>query len=385
MMNAWVNTLGQGGILEKAHTWQFREPAGTALGRESDAIYMGIFWISVVAFVVLMVLMVWFAWAYRRRPGVVPPRSPSHNTPLELFWTIVPSITLVWMFFAGFWGFAKAIVAPAGSEELFLEASQWQWRVTYPNGAISGSLQTSVSVAADQTYAVSRKPDAPHKHLGSKEAPIIVVPVGRPVLMRMISNDVLHAFWIPDFRGKLDVMPNRYTNYWFEADENQIGDHWVFCAEYCGKEHSEMLAVLRVLPEDQYQAVIKGWATPSSPLEAGRLWWRNYCSSCHTIDGKPGTGPTWKNLFGYEQTYTDGSKGVVDEQHVRTSVIYPSAKVRAGFKNEMQTFAGKLSESQINQIILFMRTHSDRGGSPAEEPKPDGGGAPPAAGGAGGG
>lgn len=379
MTGAWTTMLAQGGIFRLAHEAQFGREAATEHGRESDAVYMGIFWISVVAFVVLMALMVVFALKYRRRPGIAPPRSPSHNTPLELVWTIVPTIALVWMFFAGFWGFAKAVVAPAGALELFLEAKQWQWTVTYPNGAVTGALQTSPKVSVGDTWDVTRNPKAPHAHLGSKEVPIIVVPAGRPVLFRMISIDVIHAFWVPDFRGKLDVVPNRYTNYWFEADESRIGDHYVFCAEYCGQDHSEMLAVLRVLPADEYQAVIDEWATPKSPVEFGRLTWRNNCSSCHSIDGSKNTGPTWQNMWGYPVEIGQGpaQAGVVDENYVRRSILDPGYQVVAGYKNQMQSFTGRLSEAQINALIVFMRSLSDRGGPP---PDPGAGGEQPAKG-----
>lgn len=380
MTESLTMTLAQGGFFDWTHKIQFRADAGNELGRYSDWVYMVIFWMSTVAFVLLMAMMVYFAFKYRRKPGVAPQRSASHNTPLELFWTIGPLITLVWMFFYGFWGYAEAVVSPSAGVELLLQGQQWQWIVTYPNGATTGILQSKHPESPGFAgYEQTRRPDADAKRLGKDDRPVIVVPAGVPVKFRMISLDVIHAFWAPDFRGKLDVIPNRYTNYWFQADESQIGDHWVFCAEYCGQDHSEMLAVLRVLPVDQYEAVIAKWGQPEDPVKWGELLWTNRCRTCHTIDGKPNTGPTWHKLWGKTETFTDGSTAVVDENYVRTSILYPGNKIVAGFKNQMQSFRGQLSEEQINAIILFMKSPAVSGqAAPAEEPgapaeKPSGG------------
>ncbi len=383
MTESLTMTLAQGGFFDWTHKIQFRADAGNELGRYSDWVYMVIFWMSTAAFVLLMAMMVYFAAKYRRKPGVAPERSASHNTPLELFWTIGPLIALVWMFFYGFWGYAEAVVSPSTGVELLLRGRQWQWEVTYPNGATTGLLMSkSPETPGFAPYDQTHRMDADAKRLGKDDRPVIVVPAGVPVKFRMISEDVIHAFWAPDFRGKLDVIPNRYTNYWFQADESQIGDHWVFCAEYCGTDHSEMLAVLRVLPLDQYEAVIAKWGQPEDPVKWGELLWRNKCSACHTIDGKLNTGPTWHNMFGYPVEIAQGPKheGPVDENYVRNSILEPGHQVVAGFKNQMQSFRGLLSEEQINALIQFMKTKSDRGGSqaaPAEgapgEEKPAGG------------
>ncbi len=378
-MTSVTTMLAQTGFFDWTHKIQFREDAGTELGRFGDWVYMVIFWISTIAFVVLMAMMVWFAYKYRRRPGVAPERSASHNTPLELFWTIVPSITLVWMFFYGFWGYAEAIVQPAHGTELLLQAQQWSWQVTYPNGATSGLLQTKHPDAPGLApYNQTQRPDADAKRLGRDDIPVIVVPVGEPVKFRMISLDVLHAFWVPDFRGKLDVVPNRYTNYWFQADESQIGDHWVFCAEYCGKDHSEMWAVLRVLPREDYDRIIAKWGTPEDPVQWGKLLWTNRCRTCHTTDGKPNTGPTWQGLFGKTEHFTDGSSQQVDEDYIRQSILFPGNKIVQGFKNQMQSFQGQLSEEQINAIIQFIKSPEVSGqaappGSGETPAGPDGG------------
>lgn len=367
-------TLGQGGFFRQIHELQFRRPAGTELGRTTDGVYMGIFWISTVAFVVLMVLMVWFAVRWRRKPGVAAPRSVSHNTGLELFWTVVPTLFLVWMFFAGFWGYADAMVVPGDAIELFVKGRQWSWEVTYPNGATTGLLQTKDRRSDGFVpFEQSMDPLGDAARLGAVDVPVILVPANRPVKLRMISEDVLHAFWVPDFRGKMDVIPNRYTNYWFQANDSQIGDHWVFCAEYCGKDHSEMAAVLRVVPEADYQRTIAKWATPENPVEWGKLLWTNKCRSCHSNDGSRITGPTWKDLFGKKENLKGGTQVTVDEDYVRRSIAYPSADIVEGYRNEMSLIV--LSEDEVNAIIQYMKSISQ-----LAPPAPAGQGAAPGAG-----
>jgi cytochrome c oxidase subunit 2 len=279
------------------------------------------------------------------------------------------------MFFYGFWGYAEAVVSPSDGVELFLRGRQWQWEVTYPNGATTGLMMSkSRDAPGFEPFAQSRNPRADAKRLGKDDRPVIVVPAGVPVKFRMISEDVLHAFWVPDFRTKLDVIPNRYTNVWFQADEDQIGDHWVFCAEYCGNDHSEMLAVLRVLPWEQYQQVIGEWGQPENPVDWGRLLWTNKCSTCHSIDGKFGTGPTWHELWGKTEKFSNSTETrVVDETYVRESIITPGYLITEGFKNQMTPFTS-LSEEQINAIIQFMKS-PEVAGKNAPAPAPTEGGA----------
>jgi cytochrome c oxidase subunit 2 len=358
-----------GGINQWLHNLMFRRASGTEFGQASDAVYMFIFWTSVVSFVVLMTLMGVFMVRYRRRPGVIGPRSVSHNTPLELFWTIVPTIFLVFMFFYGFWGFADAVVAPGNAMVLDLHAQKWQWSLTYPNGAMSGKVMSTPT--GGEAYDPSRNnPQAPIKHLGSVEVPLIVVPVDTPVQFRMISSDVIHAFWVPDFRAKFDVMPNRYTTYWFHARPDQLGDHWIFCAEYCGDNHSEMLGILRVVPWEQYQETVEKWGPAGmDPVEYGKFLYKaRGCAGCHSVNGDKNTGPTWLNMFGYEHEYTDGKKRLSDDNHVRESILVPGAAVRLGFPNQMTPFAGVLSEKEISALISYIRTLSDKGGGSESAP-----------------
>lgn len=358
-------TLLAQGFLEWLHLVFFREQARGVHGNDADELFMDIWWLSVFFFVVLMVLMVYWTIKYRRRPGTIAQPSASHNTPLEVAWTVIPLGILAVIFFKGFHGYMNHAVAPAGAIELDLQAQKWDWLVTYPDGETSPAK----------------------KRVGDKDVPIFVVPAGVPVRMKMHSIDVIHSFWVPDFRGKFDVMPNRYTSYWFQADQPNpdptnapmrlsdgtdftgYEDHWIFCAEYCGDSHSEMTGIIRAVPEDVYRKVLKSWGTDGlSPVELGKRMWTTRCSSCHSNDGKAGTGPTWKDIYGHAVEFTDGT-ALTPEQaaddtefanYIRESILYPSKRIVKGYPNQMASFQGLLDEKQITGIIAYIKTLSDK-------------------------
>jgi cytochrome c oxidase subunit 2 len=347
----------------------FRSAPASDTAVWTDALFMMILWFSVFFFVLLMGLMVYWTIKYRRRPGMPAPVSPHHNTPLEILWTVVPSSALLVIFVLGFWGYMEKMVPPTGALELKVDAWKWGWSVNYPNGAQSPETQTL----------------SPGEEFGF---PIFYVPENADIDLRMSSRDVIHAFWIPDFRTKMDVYPNRFTGYTFRtpvlgADEfvtdnskdapEQIPgrDMWVFCAEYCGEEHSRMAATLRVVPRHVYERKIEEWNSDLPPVELGRRIWATRCVTCHSIDGAPGTGPTWKNLYGHEVILADGTSLIRDPNYIRESVYIPHAKVVAGYAATMSSFQGLVDEKGLEGIIAFMRSISDRGGPVEGEETPE--------------
>lgn len=319
-----------------------------------DSIFMFIFWSSAIVFVGLMVAMVYWSIKYRRRPGTIAPASPSHNTGLELAWSVIPLGFFVYMFFEGFHGYISHMAAPPDSLELAVTGQKWNWTVQYPNGA-----ESPVTLP-----------------VGSQNVPVFYVPEQKPVKFRMISRDVIHAFWVPDFRFKIDVQPNRYTSYWFKSegldlvstgtlpDGAKYRDHYVFCAEYCGDLHSEMAAVIRVVPEAYYNQTIAKWNDAVDPVELGKRVWTSRCATCHTIDGGKNTGPTWKGIFGHEVAFTDGTTYTAEQMsneeffsnYIRESVLIPAKKIVAGYPNQMPSFMGQLTEPQINGVIQYIKT-----------------------------
>lgn len=334
----------------------FRGGATTGAAQDTDALFMLIFWFGVFWFVLLSILWIYWVIRYRRRPGVAAEPSPSHNTLLELVWTIVPSSALVILFLLGFWTYIERQIAPSNAIELRVSGWKWGWQITYPDGE-----QSAWQLPLDPGHTANN----------GAGVPVFVVPENTDIRLRMNSQDVLHSFWIPDFRIKMDLYPNRYTGYTFTTPSLVAGqdyqDHWIFCAEYCGDFHAEMGAVLRVVPKAEYGNILASWNVGDlTPVELGQRVASAQCYICHSIDGSAGTGPTWKNLYDYEQPMADGSQVLADEDYIRESILVPGAKIHAGYANQMPSFQGLLSEAQLEGLIAYIRTLSDRYEPPAE-------------------
>lgn len=356
-----------------------RQPGATVAARQTDDLYVWLFWFCVVWFVMLMTMMVYFIFRYGRKKGRIAPNSSAHNTPLEVTWTLIPTALVIYIFWMGFDGYMKKIVAPGDAVEMRLTGFKWSWKIEYPNGAETNVLTTR----------------------GAREIPVFYMPAERAVRFRMNSTDVMHSFWVPDFRVKADLLPNRYTTFWFRANapsgDNRhatneaqsvadkekgidtpfiVGlenvpyeDHWVFCAEYCGTEHSEMAAIIRIVPEADYNRWLESISGGNmTPVQIGETQWKLKCAACHTVDGRTNTGPTWKNLFGHEVEFTDGTKYSAQQMsdpaffanYVTESIRVPGAKVVKGFANNMTPWsASQVSDKQIDGLIAYMMSLSD--------------------------
>lgn len=311
-----------------------------------DNLFYFILWVSIFFFMLITVLTVIFVIKYRHREGHTATATPSHSTALELTWTVIPTILVLMMFYFGFKGYMDMAVAPPNSVEVQVLGQTWSWSFTYPNG-----------------YTHSK--------------PELHVPKGVPVRLVLTSQDVIHSLYIPNFRLKKDAVPGRYNRMWFQATE--VGEYPLYCAEYCGTQHSEMLGKVVVHPVDPKEVNPNGsdaekmtfaeWlATESdwekkgvSPVEQGRIFWDGRCKQCHSVDGSSGTGPTFKDLWGREEEMADGTKILVDENYVLESIINPNAHIVKGFASPsaMPTFKGQLKEPRdINAIIEYLKTIS---------------------------
>ncbi len=343
--------------------WWFTEQSST-VAADNDALFMFIFWVSVFFFILVMGLVAYFSVKYRRKPGVAQQRSPAHHTPLEVTWTVAPCFLLLIMFVWGFKGFIDLSVNPAKGEEILLTAYQWNWEATYDNGAGNGGDVVN---------------------LADKDVPIIRVPAGKPVNLLMTSRDVIHSFFIPDFRVKMDIFPNRYATAWFEAISEPVEqydeltgeplgkwiDHILFCTEYCGDGHSQMLAVIRVMPEADFiewkAQAANIFKDELKPSEVGaNLYRAKGCNACHSVDGSTGTGPTWQNLYGSERNFKEAAPVVADENYIRESIYEPAVKIVEGYPNQMQTYQGLINDKELFALISYMKTLSAQGQSELE-------------------
>lgn len=309
-----------------------------------DQVYMLVFWLSVVFFIVVMGPYAYFIVKYRRKPGVPAQRSVSHNTPLELTWSILPLLLLFVLFFVGFEVFISGQIAPANAETINVRGKKWNWTLAYENGAKTTEFESLVGV----------------------DVPVYAIPAGKPIRLVMDSEDVIHSFYVPDFRKKLDVFPNRYTTMWFEASTKDQR-HYVFCAEYCGDQHSQMAAILHAMDPADYEQwkldnVLK--LEDMYPADAGEFLYKSHgCNACHSVDPQStaSTGPPWWNVWNRTENITGGGTVTVDENYVRESIYEPAVKVVEGFPNQMNSYQGLISPEEINLIIAYMKTLSDEG------------------------
>jgi cytochrome c oxidase subunit II len=360
-----------------------------------DNLFMVVTWLNIIFFLVVVVPMCYWAWKYRRKPGVAQQRTPNHNTALEVTWIVGPLVILVGIFFWGFQGYMKAQIAKGGAELITVEGWKWGWGATYKNGAGSG-----VNATLDDRRIAQGTGELVGQS-GNGKVPVFVIPEGKPVKFLLQSRDVMHSFYIPDMRVKMDLFPNRYTsmtftplsatkpdgvaNVSFDGTFAEGTDHYVFCAEYCGQLHSEMAAIIRVQKPSDYDATIAAWGNVKDTLnlvDLGKYIYERKCATCHSVDGSKNSGPSWKGYYGTDVKFTDGSSimsvyGQTGDMelawanYIRESILNPAKKIHEGYANQMNSFAGQLSDRELEGIAAYIR---DLNGKSKAEDK-----APPAA------
>ena len=299
----------------------FPEQASTVAGRV-DALFLFLVAVSGFFSALIFLLVAYFAIRYRRRSVEEWPRPIHGDLRLELVWTIIPlGLTMV-MFTWGASLYFTLARPPAGALEISVVAKQWMWKSQHPQG--------------------------------QREVNELHVPLGRPVKLTMISEDVIHSYFVPAFRIKMDVLPGRYTTVWFEA--TRTGEYHAFCAEYCGTQHSGMLGRVVVMPPAHYEKWLSGGGPGETPAAAGeRLFQRLGCASCHRADTRA-RGPALEGLFGKPVRLRDGRTVIGDEAYLRESILTPNAKVVAGFEPIMPTFQGLISEEGLVQVIAYIKS-----------------------------
>jgi cytochrome c oxidase subunit 2 len=191
---------------------------------------------------------------------------------------------------------------------------------------------------------------------GQREINELHVPVGRDIEMIMTSQDVIHSFYVPAFRIKQDVLPGRYTTAWFRA--TKPGVYHLFCAEYCGTQHSGMIGQVVVMEPAQYEAWLSGGNTSGSLASNGEnIFQQLGCVTCHRSDTQ-GRGPNLVGVFGKPVMLEDGRTVIADENYIRESILSPSAKVVKGFKPIMPVFQGLVSEEQLTELVAYVKSLS---------------------------
>ncbi|MCF8303056.1 MAG: cytochrome c oxidase subunit II [Bacteroidales bacterium] len=297
-----------------------------------DTAFMVILGISFAFLIGLTVTMIYFVIRYnkKRHPKATQIKG---STALEIVWTVVPTILVLVMFYFGWSGWRPMHDIPEDAMKVKSIARMWKFSFEYENGKTSEKLY---------------------------------IPKGEPVVLDLISRDVIHSLYIPAFRVKEDMVPGRTKQMWFQA--NKTGSFDLFCAEYCGLRHSYMTTTVEVLPQEEFKSWIAdttGVATAegeeAKPGTAGKqIIERLGCVSCHSLDGTKLVGPTFKNLWGKtEMVTTDGDERqiTVDKEYIKRSIYQPNVDIVEGYREgQMVSYKEELSDADIDAIVEFLKT-----------------------------
>ena len=282
-------------------------------------------------FALIVVPLVYSLVVFRRRKGdTTDAEHMEGNTQLEIAWTIVPLFIVVAYAYLG--AVNLAATQRADPEAMVVKVTGLQWSWTFEYEPVNG-----LAVISDELH----------------------VPVGKQVLLRMTSNDVIHSFWVPEFRVKQDLVPGRITE--LRITPTLEGNYKVRCAELCGTSHYSMEKPVVVTSQEEFDAWMTDQlvlAEEASQTPEGRgqaLVAANGCAACHSINGSPGIGPTWFGLAGRTEELTDGSTVVADDAYLHESISAPQAKIVAGFENQLMP-AYDFTDEQIADIIAYIKT-----------------------------
>lgn len=316
-MSGNISILGSLPLAREGSFWF--PPQASSFAPGLDFTYDVTLWICVIFFVGICGTTLWFVFKYRARPGHKEQRTATHNLPLEMVWSIAPLGLLMLIFGLSTYWYMQMLNPPKDEQvyDITVRGQKWFWSFTYQGDPFEGQMFT------DQMHVI----------------------VGQPYRLVMDSPDVIHSMYLPAFRVKQDCVPGRYNRLWFRPTMVSPPEGFdLFCTEYCGDNHSNMITKVHVHEtyESWRDAIIKeGDLEAKAPIERGRIIYERNCKLCHTIDGKPLTGPSFKDLWGKEEHFEDGTTAIVTQAYVRESLNTPPKKIVKGFKPLMTPFAWK--------------------------------------------
>lgn len=308
--------------------WFWMPNHASSFAASIDSMFNFLLWVSAISLVGVAVAMLYFCRRYRAtsREANEPAESQlDHSNTLEVTWSVIPLFIVVGVFVVGFKQYIDLRTTPRAAYEVHATGQRWKWGFEYPEGLTHPELH---------------------------------VPINRNVRIMIQSVDVLHSLAIPEFRVKMDAVPGRYTELWFRA--TQEGTYPVYCTEYCGTAHSDMLSRVVVHTPEGFDAWVAEEIRKieSMPLvDLGLLTYnQSGCATCHSIDGSPKVGPTFLGLFGKQEQIVGQGAVTVDENYLRESIIEPQAKIVDGFPPSMPTFKGQLSDRRLSGLVEYIKT-----------------------------
>ena len=306
--------------------------AASAQAVPIDELFSLHFIVIAFLFALIVGLIVYSVFAFRRKKDDM--EDAVHiegNTTLEIAWTVVPLVVVLAFAMIGSTTLAKTMQMDPKALEVKVTGRQWAWSFEYPDYQITSTE--------------------------------LVLPVNKQTLLRLTSEDVIHAFWVPEFRVKQDAVPGTFKD--LRITPTIEKEFLLMCAEICGTQHAYMTSKVRVVSQEDFDQWASSQQVPTDPIARGEYWFKQQaCGSCHSLDGTKIVGPTFQGLFGHEVELIDGTTVTADEAYIKESILNPNAKIVAGFEASPgsgisvmpQNFGEKLNDEQINEIIEWMKT-----------------------------
>ncbi|MFI5386527.1 MAG: cytochrome c oxidase subunit II [Fimbriimonadales bacterium] len=300
-------------------------PQASNFASELDAVFYGLVILTVVFTFLVGFFVLLFAVRYRQGNKVDRSRPVHEHLPLEITWSVIPLLLGLVMFFLGARLFVKMRTPPANATEIFVIGKQWMWHIQHSNGV--------------------------------RENNTLHVPVGVPVKLTMISQDVLHAMYIPAFRVQYHVVPGRYTMIWFTA--TQTGEYHMFCNMYCGTQHSEMVGTVVAMDQRDYARWLENGGNDVQPMSmeqrGGKAFAARGCANCHT-GADTERAPTLYGIAGRSRHMQDGSNVTADDGYLRESILNPYNRLTAGYTQTMPVYANQISEDEVLAMIAYIKS-----------------------------
>jgi cytochrome c oxidase subunit 2 len=300
----------------------FMPDQASTIAQEIDTIYLFTVALSAVVSTLIVAAIIGFIVKFRRRRADQIGHRETAGEWLEITWTVIPTIVFLGLFFWGAKVYFDTYRVPEGADRYYVVGKQWMWKYQHP--------------------------------AGNREINNLHVPVGRPIELVITSEDVIHSFYIPAFRIKRDAVPGRYSTAWFEA--TQVGTFDIFCAEYCGAEHSLMIGRITVMEPADYEAWLEDKIPSRSLASTGAdLFEAKACNTCHRQDSDA-RAPILNGVYGSEVALLGGEIVTADDNYIRESIIDPAEKVVAGYQPIMPTYKGQLSEEEILELMSYIQS-----------------------------
>src|SRR5580700_8440738 len=295
-------------------------PEASRIAPQMDALYFFMVLVSLVGLTLVILLVVSFSILYNKERHPVATQIEG-STLLEATWTIIPLGLFLVMFVWGSVLYFRVYTPPPNAMNIYVVGKQWMWKAEHPGG--------------------------------QHEINALHVPTGQPIQLTMISQDVFHSFSIPEFRIKREVIPGRYSTVWFEA--TTPGTYHLFCTQYCGTNHSQMIGEITVLSPPDYKKWTEESTSGMSLAQNGeRLFASMGCNACHSGNAAA-RGPSLAGVYGSKLTLTDGSQVLVNDAYLRDAILNPSQHVTAGYAPIMPTYQGQISEDGLIDLVEYIK------------------------------